>query len=360
MQGAAGLWKLNGGGRASAARGRPGAAAAIVLWWWSSPPVVGPGAVPPPAPHRQPRRRPRPAAPSPGGPAGSGCGKAGAPGAVTLHPTIGGRARVTIVHLPSEYRGTTLPLPLVLNMHGSQSTALAQEDLTGMDATSDADDFIVAYPQGDIRAGPGFEWNVPGQPLFGGAAVPSGAPDDVSFLEHLVTLLEQKYCVDKNRVYATGFSGGARMASQLGCDASTTFAAVAPVSGLRFPDPCPSVRTVPVISFHGTADRVDPFDGNGQAYWTYSVRVAAQRWAAHNGCAAKPAVSAPDSGVTLTAYGRCTGGSAVELYVIAGEGHEWPGGPPLPRSVTRLLGPQSTAISANSTMWAFFVAHPMT
>ncbi len=247
---------------------------------------------------------------------------------------------MAIVHLPSGYRATT-PVPLVLNMHGSQSTALAQEFLTGMDATSDADDFIVAYPQGDIAAGRGFEWNVPGQPLVGGAAVPADAPDDVSFLEQLVTLFEQKYCVAEHRVYATGFSGGARMASQLGCDASTVFAAVAPVSGLRFPSPCPSTRPVPVISFHGTADPVDPFAGHGQAYWTYSVPVAAQRWGAHNGCAPKPAVSDPDPGVTLTAYGKCAGGSAVELYAIAGEGHEWPGGPHLPSRSPGCSGPRA-------------------
>ena len=119
--------------------------------------------------------------------ASGGCGSPGAaPGTTTFTPTIGGRSRVAIVHLPSGYQATK-PVPLVLNMHGSQSTALAQEGLTGMDALSDADTFIVAYPQGDIPAGPGFEWNVPGQPLFGGAAVPATAPDDVSFLEQLVT-----------------------------------------------------------------------------------------------------------------------------------------------------------------------------
>ena len=202
------------------------------------------------------------------------CGSRTASGTSTLTPTFGGKVRVVIVHLPSGYQGTS-PVPLVLNMHGSRSTALAQEFLTGMDSTSDVDDFIVAYPQGDIATGSGFEWNVPGQPLVGGAAVPADAPDDVSFLEQLVTQLEQRYCVAEDRVYATGFSGGARMASQLGCDASTVFAAVAPVSGLRFPSPCPSTRAVPVISFHGTADPVDPFAGHGQAYWTYSVPVAA-------------------------------------------------------------------------------------
>lgn len=290
--------------------------------------------------------------------ASSGCGTGATAGTVTLTPTIAGRARVAIVHLPAGYDDTK-PVPLVLNMHGSQSTALAQEHFTGMDATSDADDFIVAYPQGDIAAGTGYEWNVPGQPLFGGAAVPATAPDDVSFLEHLVTVLEHKYCVDEKRVYATGFSGGARVASQLGCDAATVFAAVAPVSGLRLPSPCPSTRAVPVISFHGTADPVDPFLGHGQAYWTYSVSVAAQRWGAHNGCDSKPTVSTADPGVTLTAYGDCAQGSAVELYAITGEGHEWPGGPHLSKSITRGLGPQSAAISANSTMWAFFTAHSL-
>jgi polyhydroxybutyrate depolymerase len=288
----------------------------------------------------------------------SGCGSPASPSTVTLTPTVDGRSRLAIVHLPSGYH-TATPDPLVINMHGTGSNALEQEGLTGMDSTADADTFIVAYPQGDIPAAGGFDWNIPGEPLFGGAAVPANAPDDVSFIERLVTILEQKYCVNPGRVYATGFSGGARMASQLGCDASNVFAAVAPVSGLRFPSPCPSLRPVPVVSFHGTADPVDPYLGNGQKYWTYSVPVAAQRWAVHDGCAANPATSQPDSGVMLTAYGNCTGDSAVELYTIAGEGHEWPGGPTLRKRITRELGPQSNAISANETMWAFFVAHPL-
>ena len=124
----------------------------------------------------------------------------------------------------------------------------------------------------------------PASPCSAEGGAGGTAPDDVSFLEQLVTVLEQKYCVDSHRVYATGFSGGARIASQLACDASTTFAAVGPVSGLRFPSPCPSTRPVPVISLHGTSDPVDPYLGNGQKYWTYSVPVAAQRWATHNGC----------------------------------------------------------------------------
>jgi polyhydroxybutyrate depolymerase len=290
-------------------------------------------------------------------PTGSGCGSAAA-GTTTLMLSVTGDTRTVIVHVPRGYTGNT-KVPLVLNMHGSGSTAAEQEALTGMDATADEDGFIVAYPQALIPDGTGFDWNVPGEPLVGGRPVPANAPNDVDFLTQLVGTLAHRYCIDPHRVFATGFSGGARTASQLACDSSTTFAAVAPVSGLRRPTPCPATRAVPVIAFHGTADPVDPYNGNGQSYWTYSVPQAAADWLVQDGCSPTPATTQPDPGVSLTAFGGCRNGASVELYTISGEGHEWPGGPHLRRAITRLLGPQSTAIDANAVMWAFFEAHPM-
>jgi polyhydroxybutyrate depolymerase len=290
--------------------------------------------------------------------AGGACGGGGSGGSTTLKLAIGGQRRIVIVHAPSAYRGTT-KVPLVLNMHGSGSTAAEQELFTAMDATADADDFIVAYPQGLIPDGTGFDWNVPGEPLIGGAPVPAHAADDVTFLTELAGVLEARYCINPARVYATGFSGGARTASQLACDSAGVFAAVATVSGLRRPAPCPTSRPVPIIAFHGTADPIDPYEGHGQAYWTYSVPQAAQYWAAQDGCSGRPAISKPDKGVTLTAYSHCRGSAEVELYTIAGEGHEWPGGPQLPAALTAVLGPQSSAINADNVMWAFFAAHPL-
>lgn len=288
----------------------------------------------------------------------SGCGAAATPGTRTLSLAIGGRQRTVIVHVSSgAERGKALPL--VLNMHGSGSNAIEQEGLTGMDAAADANSFIVAYPQADITSGSGFVWNVPNEPLIGGALPPAGSPNDVAFLMKLPSVLEQRYCVNPQRVYATGFSGGARMASQLGCDAPNEFAAIAPVSGLRFPTACPGTRPVPVAAFHGTADPVDPYDGNGQKYWTYSVPVAEARWAAHDHCRAQSTVTSAGVGVIVTVYEGCRGGALVELYTITGEGHEWPGGPRLPRRVTRVLGEQTTALNADQVMWRFFVAHPL-
>jgi polyhydroxybutyrate depolymerase len=279
------------------------------------------------------------------------------PGSTTLSIKVNGFTRTVIVHVPRGSSGTT-PLALILNLHGSGSTARDQEGFTRMNETANVSGFIVAYPQALIPDGVGFDWNVPGVPLVGGRAVPPKSANDVKFLTSLVGIMESKYCVNPHEVYATGFSGGARMTSQLACDESGLFAAFAPVSGLRRPKLCPTLRSVPVISFHGSADTVDPFVGHGQKYWTYSVTTAAKDWSTQDHCTSA-AHSTPVNGVELTKYGGCSNAAQVELYEITGEGHEWPGGPTLPSSITGLLGPQSSLVNANELMWTFFQAHPL-
>jgi polyhydroxybutyrate depolymerase len=285
--------------------------------------------------------------------AAANCSKNLATGTATIHVTNSGRERTVVVHVPPSAKAG---LPLVLNMHGSGSTARAQEAFSDMNATADKHGFVVAYPQAAIPAEGGYDWNVPGQPLLGGQEVPAGAPNDVAFLQALVGTMIHDYCVSDTHVYATGMSGGARMASQLACDASGTFAAVAPVAGLRFPAGCRPARAVPVLAFHGTADPIDPYNGNGQPYWTYSVPVAAQRWAAQNGCRpASGTISKPP--VMTTTYSGCRDNATVQLVSISGMGHQWPGGPTVPESLVRELGPQSNAVNANEQMWQFFSAH---
>ncbi|HEY1762665.1 MAG TPA: PHB depolymerase family esterase [Acidimicrobiales bacterium] len=276
----------------------------------------------------------------------------------TLTPDVDGHDRTVIVHVPRHSSDST-PHALVLNLHGSGSTALEQEEFTNMNVASNRDGFIVAYPQGLIPDGTGYDWNIPGVPLIGGRPVPKNSANDVTFLTLLVGVLEQRYCINSHEVYATGFSGGAREVSQLACDESEVFAAVAPVSGLRRPSPCPATRAVPVIAFHGSADPVDPFAGHGQPYWTYSVPTAAKYWAQQDHCSARASMTTRATGTTLTTYAKCADGATVQLYELRGEGHEWPGGPKMPAALTALLGPQSDVVSANALMWAFFRAHPL-
>ncbi|WP_345639023.1 CE1 family esterase [Rugosimonospora acidiphila] len=264
----------------------------------------------------------------------AGCGRAAAPGQVTITEAIAGRQRTVRVRIPPGYTGKR-PLPLLLNLHGTGSTAAKQERASGLDATADEHGFVVAYPQAARHSGGGFAWNIPGTPSFA-----SRGPNDVAYLGDVVRLLGERYCVDTGRVYASGFSGGARMASQLACTPPVRLAGLVAVSGIRAPSGChPSGGAVPVLAFHGTADRTNPYHGHGQPYWTYSVPVAAARWARYDGCPAGAATGRPFPGVTVTSYRGCRDGGTVELYTLAGKGHRWP--------------PASGAFRPNEILWQF-------
>ena len=264
------------------------------------------------------------------------CGVPANPGTTTVPVPVNGVGRVVRVYVPHAYRPDRR-LPLVLNLHGTGSSAARQESGTGMDATADVHGFLVAYPEGLHRSGIGFGWNIPGTPTY----APHG-PDELAYLDRLITLLQERYCADLHRVYAVGFSGGGRMVSQLACQPGREVAAVAAVGGLRAPSPC-AAPPVPVLGVHGTADPQNPYEGHGQPYWTYSVPEAARRWAVQDGCAAAPAVNRTSPGVTLTTYHDCRGAGAVLLYTLTGRGHVWP--------------TARSGFDCDETVWRFFAEH---
>ncbi|WP_369213805.1 extracellular catalytic domain type 1 short-chain-length polyhydroxyalkanoate depolymerase [Streptomyces flavofungini] len=291
---------------------------------------------------------------SPGGPAKAvACTRS--PGDVTLPVTYGGRSYDVLAHLPPAPRAGRLPL--VLNLHGSQSRGSRQLGYSGMRATADREGFVVAVPDGAIPAGDGFSWNVPG--------VTTGPRDDVGFLGQVIDTLGTRLCADPARVYVTGYSGGGRMASALACRIPERIAAIAPVAGLRAgtPDPaddtrpatasCRPPRPVPVAAFHGEQDHTNPYGGGGSPAWRYSVPAAQRRWAELNGCSLAPRTEPLTPHVRRVTYGGCRGGADVVLHDITDGGHTWPGSP----EESAGNGHTNREISANTSMWAFFQRH---
>jgi polyhydroxybutyrate depolymerase len=260
------------------------------------------------------------------------------------------------VHVPSTGEDARA-LPLVLDLHGSNSTPTEELMRTRLDQTAQREGFIVAAPQGAIRAPAGFVWNVP----FTGTDV-AGAPDDVAFLQDLIGTLVDGGCVDGSRVYAAGYSGGGRMVSQFACEHPELVAAIAPVAGLRagapltvgnaVPDPatCLPSRGVRVITFNGTADPVNPFGGGGAPYWGYGALPASQRWAEINGCHTTKETRVSPS-VSLVTHRGCPQNAVVQQYVVNGGGHTWPGGN---AAAFPGAGVTTQEISANDLMWSFF------
>ncbi|MHA4871849.1 CE1 family esterase [Duganella sp. PWIR1] len=241
------------------------------------------------------------------------------------------------------------PAPLVFLLHGSSGEGVAMLAGSSLKAAADKHGFIIAAPTGAIRLAQGFAWNVPGVVTTSGAAPGAGDRDDVQYLLSILDLLAKQGLADRSRVYITGISGGGRMTSWMGCVASTRFAAIAPVVGLRAgaplksdparpdPDSCRPESPLPVIAFAGDRDTTNPMEGGGSKYWQYSMQAAEQRWAALNQCQHAAVTRRISPTVYQELYDGCRDDAAVTAYVTEGGGHTW--------------------VADDEVMWAFFASY---
>ncbi len=258
--------------------------------------------------------------------------------------------RKYVLHIPAGYTATR-PTPLVLAFHGIGLNAEEMIRISGLSKQADTSDFIVVYPNG---TGETKSWN--GGHCCGEAAKRN--VDDVGFVRALIDELAKSINIDPRRVYATGFSNGAIMVYRLGCELSDRLAAIGPVAATQILDDqnvCRPARNVPVIHFHGTADRLNPYDGGTTAagFKFVSVKDAIGFWAGKNMC---PAPQRTESGtIQHDVYAPCATKSAIELYSIIGGEHAWPGG----EAVDPRVGKPTMEIYATPLMWEFFTAHPM-
>ncbi len=241
----------------------------------------------------------------------------------------GGRKRVYRLFVPANATGQA-GLPLVFDLHGTGGHAASRARETGFEALAAREGFAVATLQAEDS-----RWNVP---------VYTPRADDVQYVSDVIDHIAAHSCVDPRRVYATGFSGGGRMSSLLGCRLNDRIAAIAPVGGLRWFGPCAG-RAVPVLTVHGLADFTNPYEGHGDrgAEWVESVPEALAGWAAHNHCQQKLVQDKHAGPLQTVRYAGCTGSAEVKLLRIDGMGHIWP----------------HTEVDATAAVWQFFKAHPL-
>jgi polyhydroxybutyrate depolymerase len=296
-----------------------------------------------------------------------GCGIGSAVGQRTVRLFDQGEARPFLLFVPRRYDGHHR-LPLVLNLHASNSNGAQQMDISQMRTAADRRGIAVAAPNGAVRVGTSsYSWNVPGERLLGGAPVPAGTPSDERYLLHVIGAAERSLCIDAKRIYLTGYSGGGRIASQIACDYPNKIAAIAPVAGLRAGaaeqtspghwrprrETCRPDRPVAVLAFHGAADPVYPYRGSQDPRTGYGVEAALARWARIDRCPRGPRTTTITASVSLISYTRCRGNAMVSLYREDGAGHTWPG------STFPAIGPIDHTINATALMLRFFAHHSL-
>jgi polyhydroxybutyrate depolymerase len=304
----------------------------------------------------------------------AGCGNQELPLETTSIGTFEseGVERSYLLGVPSSDDGET-PMPLVLDMHGATQTATMHDNQTRMTQKGQDEGFVTVSPQG-IGA------------LNGLWVERDGI--DTAFIGELLDSLEARLCLDTSRFYLTGFSCGAMMTALLSCIDADRFAAAAPVAAQLLMADCRPSRPVPVRAFQATTD-VQPFYGGsfdealdwvrsgvGDAPMDEAQAVGKFRavdpvmfaddgpgvvevltaWARRNGCADTFAEQPVSEHVRLLTWDDCPVDAPVELYVVEGAGHTWPGST---RDATfeHLVGPTTMEIDATDLIWEFFQQH---
>lgn len=263
-----------------------------------------------------------------------------------------GRGRSYLLHLPPDYDGASR-VPVMFLFHGLGGDPATLLDTTKLDDVADERGFAIVAPQG-------------------GGLIPSwrfreqngGPATDITFTHDLLDEVEDSVCLDRDRVYAAGFSNGSALTLALACERSSDFAAFAAVSAPYFGPECSGAPPRPIVYFHGLRDVVVPFTGAKTVIGPLPpVPGMLESWAAHDRCNRPAATDRPTSHVLRYRWRDCAPGSDLEAYIVAGGGHRWPGGVdvPTPGSTGRggnpVQGIMTQEIDASELIWDFVRLH---
>lgn len=117
----------------------------------------------------------------------------------------GGIERRYLMYLPDGHDDSS-PLPVVFDFHGSGSDPDEEMQVSGLANAAERDGFLLLMPAAVVEfpAG-GHTWNVPPDRQL---------PDDVQFALDVLDHAAERVRINEQRVYVTGFSGGARPESR--------------------------------------------------------------------------------------------------------------------------------------------------
>jgi len=239
-----------------------------------------------------------------------------------IHRTIeiDGVTRSFILDVPEQAKpkvpAVPVPVPLLFDFHGFGHSAAGVWKVSGFRELAGRDGFITVYPDG-------LPVHLLGRDAPGWEIFTISGNRDLTFTAQLLDQLERTYCIDRARVFATGFSNGAFFSNLLGCVMADRFAAIAPVSGGGITVACAPPRGVPVIIHHGRQDELID---------VRQARLERDAWIEKDGC--REHVS---DGCEW--HRGCRDGAEV-AYCEADGAHRWPA-------------------QATGRIWEFFRTHPL-
>lgn len=296
-----------------------------------------------------------------------------------------------LVYTPASYlRSPDRPAPVVVMIHGCNTTATEQARASAWHRVAERERFLVVYPDntnevdganGSLGTHPAqcWRWYDPASNQRG-----SGDPSQLAGLTREVI---NGWNVDAERVYAVGMSSGAMMTSILGATYPDVYAAIGVVAGCAYlATGCPGqelhsqvespeaqaraarqamgthARVVPMIELHGDQDTTvpPPEGGNAVRQWlmTNNLVLSGQPAGPLPLSPGSTVVGATDGGYgyEVDRYADARGCVVSEHWRIHEMGHFWPGGSPDPAWAEWT---DWRAPSGAEATWAFLSRHEL-
>lgn len=211
---------------------------------------------------------------------------------------VGTLTRRMLVYAPSDIEPNR---PLVLSLHGMNQDIAYQQNQTKWETIAKANNFVVVYPAGINNS-----WSLSGT-------------RDTDFILAIIDEMHERYNIDRDRVYLSGFSMGGMMTYYAATRIADKIAAFAPVAGYLMGGPnTNSSRAIPIIHTHGTNDDVVTFNG---------VQTSLDAWINRNNCPTTPEIIQPypngnnNPNVAKYTWGPGTDSVEVVLLRLTGVGH---------------------------------------
>ena len=232
---------------------------------------------------------------------------------------VNGVRRQYRLSVPRADAGVTLPVLMAFHGGGGRDYPFPQQ--RKFEELVEAEGVIAVYPLAELVPPNEGEWQL---------NTSEGSTQDIAFVEALIDDLSSRYCVDSNRIYATGYSLGSMFTYELACHLNARFAAIASLAGTMpvMPNSCALVENVSIMHIHGRDDPLISYDSEWK--WKAWDSVGTMRdipslvrfWSEQYGCQNESETQS-DSALHIV-HDACDAGVRVEHYRLTGVGHEWP------------------------------------
>src|SRR5262249_33834206 len=237
------------------------------------------------------------------------------------------------------------PRALVMMLHGTGLDGYAYLTGAGWADKSDAEGFLVVAPNA-LPRNPDQPQTVSNPTLWD-----LGENSDLPFLDAVLDDVAATFNVDPNRIYCVGHSSGGGMTFLMASKRPSKLAAVGIVAPFLKVSTSAEI-TMPTIYMQGTADPIVPIQGGPLDELAPPLDRTLNDWREVLASPGTRTFVSDVNGVQVSQFAECSGHATFMIYLIEGQGHEWPGGR-VADFADFALGPSVDSLNATDTIWAF-------